>query len=36
VANKVFVDTNRTYAMVEFQAPKQQQAQAGGQNAGAQ
>jgi predicted Zn-dependent peptidase len=31
VANKVFVDNNRTYAMIEFEAPKQpQQAQAGG------
>jgi predicted Zn-dependent peptidase len=33
VANKIFVDTNRTYAMVEFEAPKQaaQQVQAGAQ-----
>jgi len=35
VANKTFVDNNRTYAMVEFEAPKnnsqQQQAQGGGQ-----
>ena len=34
VANKTFVDTNRTYAMVEFQAPKAppaQQAQGGAQ-----
>jgi predicted Zn-dependent peptidase len=28
VANKVFTDSNRTYAMVEYQAPPQQQAQA--------
>jgi predicted Zn-dependent peptidase len=31
VANKVFVDNNRTYAMIEYEAPKRpQQAQAGG------